>query len=312
MNSVISLDYLRTEIKPIILKSPSSLHQKVHDLIPRMLKEMSTEEILHLECLFKSQAELDCSLNSLLTAGVIEAIITEVKKAKILQEARLLLKSFQLDDAELFLHTYDDPRFKSDFQDLWTELALFYRLRGENEKADRVEACCRAEGLESGFAQSDLHILKNAFPEENIHLPTNDLIDQALESFLMMLLSIARLQLDPILDQHSSFSLQERLAAAEMALEVENENYDEARKTEFPNIFIFALRRKYAVVQEILKLRIILNERGVLQAEKGDIKDVFDSIIKQASEDLMKALLQASGVPLSEIDEEMPDECKIS
>lgn len=316
MHNPISLDSLNSEISYALFESPSSFAIKVHALTLQMMDEMSLDNVLAMGHLFRSSTHID-SFNTLFVAGAVEAIITEVRKAKMRQD---LHSSARPDCTPLLGDIEQLPTMPLERSEGPPEISLKNRslrrrgkLQGTKWKALRPDIQYNPQ--KESDAHSQIHVLRliysdeNSYSEENKQLLATYQNERALEGIQKMFLIISRQQ-SSAYDKKSPISLHETLTDANDTLLIEGGLYDQTLSDESPPEFLRMLNQKQTTMQKILELTKALYKKGIGSQE--DLTNGCDKITKEAGEDLMKAFLQETGVDYSQVDEEMPDECKIS
>lgn len=322
----ITFSYLDREIRSVI-RSPVELNLKVETLTERLLTEMSLEEITSLEHIAQSHTEEQFDLVNALTSQVIGSIIREVKGTKPelnkLEEVIGLIELDQFDKALSLLDEITDPRFEAETWKVYSAIANGYRLSGENDKAERLEAKLNGKtgaAFESlsekvvcdagkDLVHSGMEALRSTVPGARYTLPLDNQMDQALQGLHNMSLTSVGRQHDASLEEDEISSLKEKLAAAEEKLEIERENYKRALLTRDRDVFMPALSKKQAAMQEVINLKRALHDKGISQVDEGDPAAQINETVRQGFLNLMGAV-KDSGLGKNDDDNE-PD-CKIS
>ena len=321
----INIPYLKSEIESVIKKNSAiEFNNKVQQLTTRILTELSLEDIVLLEKVVR--AEKPCwgqsSQVAALSHATINSLVTQIKSIKLelnkLEKVGELLKAGNLDGAASLLNEMS-PEYASNTQEVRETIAQKYREKGDNDKADRllkglspetiVESPAERAVAETGkdLTHSGLNTLRQVFPDTRSTLPTDNQMDKALDGLHEMSIISTGRKRDPSLENESIESLQKKLATAEEQLNKERENYTQALTTHNPDIFMPALQRKQKVMQDILKLKLALDGKGVSQKEEGDPAEQINEAFRQGITTL-KETIESRGLPDNSGD---PD-CKVS
>lgn len=286
--------YLTREISSALSQGPIAYAKKVEQISKRVLEELSYKEIKQLNKVVQSTTPHSGQMSEHLTISTIQKMLESLKNAKReldkLKNAMTCIENDQLDEAVTILDTVDDT-FQEKVKELRNTVAIIYRENGENAKADKIlgiqtKPIIKETPAEIATCDAGINLMKQGMNNLRSvlpgNLPSNNQMEDAMRGLRQMSLSSAGRTDISDLENDSIEILQAKLKTEESNYVVARENLNRAFETKNPIIFMPVMKKKQSIANEIIRIKVALDKKGVSQKEDVNVEELFTQTFKNS------------------------------